>query len=80
MKKFIFSLCFLWACSVQAARQPNIVFFFADDQTSSSLACYGHPLVKTPNIDRLATEGIKLTNFYVNWVVFGVKMAILSSF
>jgi hypothetical protein len=36
----------------KATPQPNIVFFFADDQTSSSLGCYGHPLAQTPHLDR----------------------------
>ena len=51
MKKLSLSLCFLSACFALVAKQPNIVFFFTDDQTSSSLGCYGHPLAKTPNID-----------------------------
>ena len=45
---------------------PNIVFFFADDQTASSLACYGHPLVKTPTIDGLAARGTKFSNACVS--------------
>ncbi len=44
------------------SKPPNIVFFFADDQTSSSLACYGNPIVKTPNIDRLAARGTRFNN------------------
>jgi choline-sulfatase len=47
-------------------KRPNIVFFFADDQTSSSLGCYGHPLAKTPNIDRLAEEGTRFENAFVS--------------
>ncbi len=46
--------------------RPNIVFFFADDQTSSSLGCYGHPLAKTPNIDRLAADGTRFANAFVS--------------
>ena len=66
MKKLSLSLCFLSACFVLVAKQPNIVFFFADDQTSSSIACYGHPLVETPNIDRLAAEGTRFKNAFVS--------------
>ena len=73
MKKFIITFCFLLACSAQAAKQPNIVFFFADDQTSSSLACYGHPLVKTPNIDRLAARGTRFSNSYVSQAICWVS-------
>jgi arylsulfatase A-like enzyme len=66
MKKLSLSLCFLSACFALVAKQPNIVFFFADDQTSSSIACYGHPLVETPNIDRLAAEGTRFANSFVS--------------
>ena len=51
---------------VRAAPRPNIVFIFSDDMGFADPSCFGNPLVKTPNIDRLAKEGIKLTNFYVN--------------
>lgn len=45
---------------------PNIVFIFIDDMGYADPSCFGNPLVQTPNIDRLAEEGIRLTNFYVN--------------
>lgn len=48
------------------AKKPNIVFFFTDDQTSSVLGCYGHPLARTPNIDRLAVEGTRFENAFVS--------------
>lgn len=50
----------------QAATKPNIVFFFTDDQTSSSLGCYGHPLVKTPHLDTLAARGTRFQNAFVS--------------
>jgi len=46
--------------------QPNIVVIFIDDMGFADPSCFGNPLIETPNIDRLAAEGIKLTNFYVN--------------
>ena len=48
------------------AKKPNIVFFFTDDQTSSALGCYGHPLARTPNIDRLAVQGTRFENAFVS--------------
>lgn len=48
------------------ASQPNILFIFIDDMGFADPSCFGNPLMKTPHIDRLAAEGIKLTNFYVN--------------
>ena len=57
---------FLFFFSQVDGKKPNLVFFFTDDQTSSVLGCYGHPLAKTPNIDRLAKEGTRFTNALVS--------------
>ena len=48
-----------------AKTQPNIVFIFADDWGWGDLGCHGHPYVKTPNIDRLASEGTDFHRFTV---------------
>ncbi len=45
-------------------RPPNIVFILADDLGWGDLGCYGHPLIKTPNLDRLASRGTLFTHFY----------------
>ncbi|MGY8654467.1 MAG: sulfatase-like hydrolase/transferase [Verrucomicrobiia bacterium] len=57
----------------QAHAKPNIVFFFTDDQTSSSLGCYGHPIAKTPNIDRLAANGTRFNNAFVSQAICWVS-------
>ena len=44
---------------------PNFVILFADDLGYGDLGCYGNPVIKTPNLDRMADEGIRLTSFYV---------------
>ena len=46
------------------ALPPNIVFIFADDMGYGDLSCYGATDIKTPNIDRIADNGIKFTEFY----------------
>lgn len=51
---------------VWASDRPNIVFFFADDQTTGTLGCYGNSLIKTPNIDRLAENGTRFPNAFVS--------------
>lgn len=48
------------------ASRPNIVFILADDLGYGDLACYGAPDVRTPNLDRLAAEGVRLTDCYAN--------------
>lgn len=45
-------------------KKPNILFLFADDQRADALECSGNPYIKTPNIDKLATTGIRFTNNY----------------
>ena len=46
---------------------PNIVLIVSDDQGYNDLGCYGGTEIKTPNLDRLAKEGVRLTSFYVTW-------------
>jgi len=55
--------CFPAICSEPASR-PNIVVIFADDLGYGDLACYGHPTIQTPNLDRMAREGMRFTQFY----------------
>jgi hypothetical protein len=48
----------------EEARRPNIVFILADDLGYTDLACYGSQFYETPNIDRLAAEGVRFTDGY----------------
>jgi len=43
---------------------PNVVILFADDLGYGDLGCYGHPTIRTPNLDRMAGEGMRFTEFY----------------
>ncbi|MCK4748167.1 MAG: sulfatase-like hydrolase/transferase, partial [Bacteroidales bacterium] len=49
----------------ESAGQPNIVIIFCDDLGYGDLATFGHPTIRTPNLDKMAEEGQKWTNFYV---------------
>ncbi|HXI90347.1 MAG TPA: sulfatase [Blastocatellia bacterium] len=49
---------------VSAQRRPNIIFIYVDDMGYGDLGCYGAKAIKTPNIDRMAAEGLRLTSFY----------------
>ncbi len=67
-------LVFLFFCLLMAVwplpetatatqRQPNIIFIYADDLGYGDLSCFGSKAIKTPNLDRMAAEGLRLTNF-----------------
>ncbi len=64
---FVFALALLQGTLVWAASEtkPNIIFILADDMGPGDIACYGGTMVATPNIDRLASEGTRFTQFYV---------------
>jgi arylsulfatase A len=47
-----------------ARRPPNFIFILTDDQGYGDLGSYGHPTIRTPNIDRMAAEGQRWTSFY----------------
>jgi arylsulfatase A len=47
-----------------AGARPNVVIFLADDLGWGDLGCYGHPTIRTPNLDRFAGQGVRLTQCY----------------
>lgn len=54
-----------FSCTSLVAAKPNIVLVITDDQGYGDLACYGNPIIKTPNIDKLASESSQLSNYHV---------------
>jgi N-acetylgalactosamine-6-sulfatase len=70
MKTLLFALSSLviLQASFAAENKPNIVFLFADDFGWGDLGCYGHPYARTPNIDKLSTEGTKFMQYYATGV------------
>ncbi len=54
----------LAAAAPKSAEQPNFIIILTDDQGYQDLGCYGSPNIKTPNVDRMASEGMLLTDFY----------------
>src|SRR5215469_8806380 len=55
------------------AKRPNLILFMPDEMRADSLACYGNPVVKTPNFDRLAREGALFANCHVQFPVCGAS-------
>ena len=45
-------------------QKPNVIIIFTDDQGYQDIGCFGSPLIKTPNLDRMAEEGRRFTSFY----------------
>ncbi len=55
--------------------RPNIVFFLVDDQRNDTLGCAGHPILKTPVVDRLAAEGVRFENMFVTTSICAASRA-----
>lgn len=55
--------------------QPNIVIIFTDDQGYQDIGCFGSPDIKTPHLDQMAKEGIRLTDFYAAQAVCSASRA-----
>ena len=64
--KIITALLLLISASAHAVTRPNIVIVFIDDMGWGDFSCFGNTEARTPNVDRLAAEGIRFEQFYVN--------------
>ncbi len=77
LSAFAATISVLAACPLCAdERPPNFIIFFTDDQGYNDVGCFGSPLIKTPCFDRMAREGMRFTDFYVQ-PVCGVSRAAL---
>lgn len=61
---WVLALAFVFAPPMFAAEKPNLIIIYADDMGYGDLGCYGHPTIRTPNLDRMAAEGMRFTQFY----------------
>ena len=79
MKKLFLVLCAIAAASAHAAdaKRPNIVFIFSDDHAYQAISAYGDPrkLIETPNLDRIAKEGMRLDRCLVTNSICGPSRA-----
>ncbi|WP_242202124.1 sulfatase family protein [Aestuariivivens insulae] len=53
------------ACGQKDIQTPNVIIIYTDDMGYGDLSCFGNPTIHTPHLDKMATEGIKLSQFYV---------------
>ncbi|MEX0702695.1 MAG: sulfatase [Planctomycetales bacterium] len=63
--------------SAEASERPNVLILYADDWRHDTLGCAGHPVVQTPNLDRLARDGFRFTRACVTTSICGVSRATL---
>lgn len=69
MKPILLLLLPLVASAALAAPKPNIIFFLADDLGYNELGCYGQKKIHTPNLDQMAKDGVRFTQFYAGHAV-----------
>lgn len=65
----LMSLCGAGSLSLKAESRPNVIFILADDLGYGDLGCFGQTAIKTPNLDRLAAEGMRFTQAYAGTTV-----------
>ena len=79
MKKIISLLTIsITLASGAFAKHPNVVFVITDDQGYGDLSCHGNPVLKTPNLDKLHSESIRLTDFHVTATCAPTRGALMS--
>ena len=76
---FLLSLSAVVWCTAGYARDlPNFVFIMTDDKGYGDLGCYGHPTIKTPNIDAMAAHGVRFTDFYARHKCSPARASLMS--
>lgn len=61
-----------------AGARPNVVFVLTDDQGYGDMSCHGHPVLRTPHIDRLHAEGARFTDFHVSPTCSPTRAALMA--
>ena len=76
----MFGLFFLSSCtdSVGENDAPNIILILTDDQGHGDLGFHGNPIIQTPNLDQLASESIRFTNFFVSPVCSPTRASVMT--
>ncbi|MEL6650300.1 MAG: sulfatase-like hydrolase/transferase, partial [Bacteroidota bacterium] len=73
---------FAWACQTSKPNaeppRPNVILIMTDDQGYGDLGCHGNPHLKTPNIDQLHAQSVRLTDFHVGTTCSPTRAALMS--
>src|SRR5262249_27245429 len=73
----VFLFLLLASLSVLGAEKPNLIWVMADDLGYGELGCYGQKIIQTPNLDELAKEGMRFTQFYAGATVCAPSRSVL---
>jgi hypothetical protein len=65
----------VFAATAAGQERLNVVLLYADDWRHDTLGCAGHPVVRTPNLDRLARDGVRFTHACVTTAICGISRA-----
>jgi len=76
MKKYLL-ICLLFPFLGMAQSKPNIIYIMSDDHDADAISAYGSKLIKTPNIDRIANEGVLFQRAFVGNSICGPARATL---
>lgn len=79
----LFYMILFFSCSTGTRKtvspvQPNFIIIFTDDQGYNDVGCFGSPNIKTPNLDKMAAEGMKFTSFYAQTVCGPSRAALMT--
>ncbi|MDZ8119067.1 arylsulfatase [Pontiella agarivorans] len=70
--------CSIMAYCTMAAARPNVVLLITDDQGYGDLSCHGNPVLKTPNLDKLHEQSVRLTDFHLDPMCAPSRTALLT--
>ncbi len=78
MKKILLLLFTFFLSAAYAQQRPNIIYIMSDDHDADAISAYNRKFISTPNIDRIAKEGMRFTNCFVA-ILYAARCGLLSS-